>query len=65
MSQGKSTFIDWRCPDCNKTHPSQKGYNKRSNETVAKELKKFCNQCRGHRVFKRKDSSKGSLGNKK
>jgi len=62
MSRGKSTFLDWRCRDCNKTH-STKTYNKRSNDKVSKEFSKFCNQCRAHKTFYRKDTSKGSLGN--
>jgi len=64
MGKGKSTFCDWRCPDCNKTH-STKAYNKRNNETIGKEFSKFCNKCRAHKTFFRKDTSKGSLGNKR
>lgn len=64
MARGKSTFMDWRCSDCNKTH-STKTYNKRNNDTIMKEKSMFCNQCRAHKEFKRKDTSKGSLGNKK
>jgi ribosomal protein L33 len=63
MAGKKRTFIDWRCRDCNKTH-STKDINKR-NENTAKEFSKFCNKCHEHKTFYRKDTSKGSLGNKK
>ncbi|EKD93590.1 MAG: hypothetical protein ACD_28C00112G0008 [uncultured bacterium] len=65
MTRGKSTFMDWRCSTCNKTHEGASTYNKRSNEKVTKELSKFCNQCRVHTPHTRKDTSKGSLGNKR
>lgn len=64
MTRGKSTTADWRCANCNFTvHTST--YNKRNNDTIAKELKRFCPECRAHVVTKRKDTSKGSLGNKR
>jgi ribosomal protein L33 len=64
MSIGKTTFTDWRCTDCNLTVATTT-YNKRNNDTIMKEKKKFCKNCRAHKVTKRKDTSKGSLGNKR
>ncbi|HCW32205.1 MAG: hypothetical protein UT55_C0048G0017 [Candidatus Peregrinibacteria bacterium GW2011_GWE2_39_6] len=58
------TPADWRCPNCKKTLDVT-SYNKKNNEKIMKEKSKFCNQCREHVKTFRKDTSKGSLGNKK
>ncbi len=58
MSHGKSTFIVWRCGDCNKPHKVT-AYNKREDANIVKELSMFCNQCRKHTMHKRKDASSG------
>ena len=70
MARGNSTFMDWRCTEkdsatgkvCN-IIVAVSTYNKRNNDKIMKEKRKFCPSCRKHVVVKRKDTSKGSLGN--
>lgn len=57
MARGKSTFITWFCSVCNKPNYITT-YNKRSNDKVTKDKKKFCNatDCRKHTKHVRKDA---------
>ncbi|MBN1494112.1 50S ribosomal protein L33 [Candidatus Peregrinibacteria bacterium] len=59
MAHGKSQFAVWRCTKCN-TPIKTTAYNKQNNETITKELKKFCKKCRAHVPAKRKDAKKSS-----
>ena len=58
MAKGKSQYATWRCTECNRANYVTY-YNKRNNDTIAKELKKFCPTERKHIVHKRKDTKKG------
>ena len=59
MAHGKSQFAVWRCTDCNKVINTT-AYDKRRNDEITKEVKKFCNKCRAHKVVKRKDAKKAN-----
>ena len=59
MAKGKSQYATWFCGGCNRANYVTY-YNKRENERIVKELKKFCPQCRSHQEHKRKDTKKGN-----
>ncbi len=61
MAKGKSQYATWRCAECN-TANYVMPYNKRRDDEIKKELKKFCShpKCRAHVVHKRKDTKKGN-----
>ncbi len=61
MAHGKSQFATWFCSGCN-TANYVTAYDKRRNDEIVKELKKFCGheKCRAHVVHKRKDTKKGN-----
>jgi len=59
MAHGKSQFAVWRCQDCN-TPIKTTAYDKRRNDEITKEVKKFCKKCRAHKTVKRKDAKKSS-----
>ncbi len=57
MARGKSQFCTWSCTEC-KAGNYTTAYNKKSNEKVKKELRKFCKHCRKTIVHRRKDTKK-------
>lgn len=57
MAKGKSQYCVWNCTVCNKGNYVT-AYNKKSNEKIKKEFKKFCKQCRKTTLHKRKDVRK-------
>ena len=61
MAKGKSQYATWRCTECNQANYVTY-YDKRRNDEITKELKKFCSHpsCRTHMVHKRKDTKKGN-----
>ncbi len=59
MAKGKSQYATWRCAACNKANYVTY-YDKRRDDDIVKELKKFCSQCRKHDTHKRKDTKKGN-----
>jgi ribosomal protein L33 len=59
MAHGKSQFAVWRCSECN-TPIQTTAYDKRRNDEITKEVKKFCKKCRKHTTAKRKDAKKGN-----
>jgi len=59
MARGKSQFCTWSCTEC-KTGNYISAYNKKSNEKIKKELKKFCKHCRKTVLHKRKDTKKAA-----
>ncbi|MFC1810508.1 hypothetical protein ACFLZH_03330 [Patescibacteria group bacterium] len=59
MAHGKSQFAVWRCSNCN-TVLKTTAYDKRRNDEITKEVKRFCKKCRAHHPAKRKDAKKGN-----
>ncbi len=59
MAKGKSQYATWSCTNCGKANYIS-AYNKKSNDKITKELKKFCKQDRKTTAHKRKDTKKGS-----
>ena len=59
MAHGKGQFAVWRCTTCN-TPIKTTSYNKTNNDTITKEVKKYCKKCQTHVVTKRKDAKKGN-----
>ncbi len=59
MAHGKSQFAVWRCGKCN-TVLKTTAYNKTNNDSITKEVKKYCKKCRSHNIAKRKDAKKSS-----
>jgi large subunit ribosomal protein L33 len=59
MAKGKSQYCTWFCGECNRANYVT-AYDKRRNDEIKKELKKFCPTCRKHVVHKRKDTKKGN-----
>lgn len=61
MAHGKSQFATWYCTTCNSANYIS-AYDKRRNDEIVKEIKKFCNndKCRTHVMHKRKDTKKGN-----
>ncbi len=59
MAKGKSQYCTWYCKDCNRANYITY-YDKRRNDEIVKELKKFCPQCRKHVEHKRKDTKKAA-----
>ena len=59
MARGKSQYCTWYCTVCNRANYIS-AYNKKSNDKVKKELKKYCRQCHKHVMHKRKDTKKGT-----
>jgi ribosomal protein L33 len=59
MAHGKSQFAVWRCTDC-KTIIKTTAYDKRRNDEITKEVKKYCKKCRKHTSVRRKDAKKSS-----
>jgi len=59
MAHGKSQFAVWRCSECNAPIQTT-AYDKRRNDEITKEVKKFCKKCRKHTTAKRKDAKKGN-----
>ena len=59
MAKGKSQYCTWYCTECNKANYVTY-YNKRENDRIVKELKKFCEKCRKHVMHKRKDTKKAA-----
>ena len=59
MAKGKSQFCTWYCSECNRANYITY-YNKKNNDTIVKEVKKFCKQCKKTLLHKRKDTKKGS-----
>ena len=59
MAKGKSQYCTWFCGGCNRANYVTY-YDKRRDDEITKELKKFCPQCRKHEAHKRKDTKKGN-----
>jgi len=59
MPKGKSQKATWFCSECGRANYII-AYNKKSNDKIAKERRKFCAQCRKTMSHKRKDTKKGS-----
>ena len=59
MAKGKSQYCTWYCTKCNSANYVTE-YDKRRNDEIVKELKKFCSKDQAHVMHKRKDTKKGS-----
>lgn len=59
MAKGKSQYCTWYCTECNRANYITY-YDKRRNEEIVKEIKKYCPTERKHLVHKRKDTKKGT-----
>lgn len=59
MAKGKSQYCGWICTESGATNYVTY-YNKRRNDEIVKELKKFCPILRKHTIHKRKDLKKSS-----
>lgn len=59
MAKGKSQYCTWFCPECKRANYVTY-YNKRRDDEITKEVKKFCPSCHKHLLHKRKDTKKGS-----
>jgi ribosomal protein L33 len=59
MAKGKSQFATWYCTSCGSANYIS-AYNKKNNDKIKKELRKFCKPERKTIVHKRKDTKKGS-----
>ncbi|OGJ42850.1 50S ribosomal protein L33 [Candidatus Peregrinibacteria bacterium RIFCSPLOWO2_02_FULL_39_10] len=59
MAKGKSQYCTWYCGECHRANDVTY-YDKRRDDQLKKEFKKFCPKCRKHVVHKRKDTRKGN-----
>ncbi len=59
MARGKSQFCNWYCSQCGAANYIT-AYNKKSNEKIIRELRKFCKFCRKTVMHRRKDTKKAA-----